>query len=578
MAYVQGSTSSDPIIMLGNLDFYEIRDSLKNYLTESDSFSGYDFEGSALSTLLDLLTYNSVFYSYYANMIANESFLDTATKKNSVGSLVKPLSYLPASARGARATIKVTSTQEVNIGPGDAFSGNGMVWTPVRDYVVNGEREIDIMQGTWTIDNHGDFVENSQPHQRFKINSTEGLDTSTLKVYVNETGDGGVGTEWNDVNDIEGGIVGVTAGQKVYFLSSSVDGGYEVYFGDNILGARPNNNSTVTFHFLRTLGERGNGVASFTDNIVDLNVVSTVLGGAGGSNPEDIETTKQRAPLFFQTQGRAVTANDLKTTIIQSNLGLIGNAWGGEDQDPPQYGKVFITAYGDAMNEISNETKEQIKELVTKKCVVSILPVFVDPNMLDILLEGYVYYDPYATTSTQGDLLNIINQYIREYESNKLNDFESAFNYSEFAVGLLEKDSGFVGDNIIPYISKSFSASAADPITSISYSVNTELADPGGLEGTVLEGFDINVMKDGQLQNVYVVDDGNSVIRAYYSDNNALFETSVGSVFYKKGRVQLDGLHIVGDFRIRLRPRTNNVFAKGNILLNLVNDGIVLVN
>ena len=198
--------------------------------------------------------------------------------------------------------------------------------------------------------------------------------------------------------------------------------------------------------------------------------------------------------------------------------------------------------------------------------------------MLDILLEGYVYYDPYATTSTQGDLLSIINEHIREYESNKLNNFESAFNYSEFAVGLLEKDSGFVGDNIIPYISKSFSASAADPITSISYSVNTELADPGGLEGTVLEGFDINVMKDGQLQNVYVVDDGNSVIRAYYSDNNALFETSVGSVFYKKGRVQLDGLHIVGDFRIRLRPRTNNVFAKGNILLNLVNDGIVLVN
>ena len=147
MAYVKGSTTDNPVIVLGKLDFGDTRSSLKQFLESSNVFTDYDFEGSALSVLLDLLAYNTAFYSFYANMIANESFLDSALKRESIGSLVKPLSYLPTSRRAAQATIKVTSSTDKTLNYGDPFFGNGMNWTPDRTYKVDGTREINLVQG-----------------------------------------------------------------------------------------------------------------------------------------------------------------------------------------------------------------------------------------------------------------------------------------------------------------------------------------------------------------------------------------------------------------------------------------------
>jgi len=571
MAYVKGATTDSPVIVLGDLDFNDLKSSLRDYLQNSNVFTDYDFEGSALATLLDLLAYNSTFYSYYANMIANESFLDTALRRDSIGSLVKPLSYVPTSRRGARAEIKVTSSTDKTLRYGDPFFGGGLNWTPVQTYKVNGTRRIEIIQGN-RVESYPNpsIVDHGISHQRFKIPHTE-IDTTTVKVEVNE---GNGWNVWKNVNDVEDNVAGVTAGGKVFFLTSSYDSGYEIYFGDNIVGKAPVHNSEVKFDYVISAGEEGNGVTSFTTGVNGIIVDSTVTASVGGSDPETVESIRKYAPTFFQTQGRAVTRRDYESLLRQDNKGIIAKVWGGEDNDPPQYGRVFITAIGDDGSLLTDKQKEDIITFARNKAVVSILPEFVDPNTIQVVLDGPVWYNLDETTSSVAELEDKVISFIDNFP---LSTFDEFFHFATFAGDVLQLDSGIVSESLIVYLRKAVSASTSSPVESLSIRFGNPIAYSGGIPGDILTSNEFMALVDGVERGGYLENGGSGIIRHKGTDGQ-IINDNAGSINIDTGSVQIDGVTFVSNFYIQVLPREKNVTSKIGLILTLINDSVELVS
>lgn len=568
MAEVGGITGDSPYIQLGDLEFTDVRKNLRDFLSTSGYFSDYDFEGSALSTLLDLLAYNSSLYGFYANMIANESFLDTAQQEESIYSLVKPLGYLPVSRRGARAQITVNGTA-TEIKPGDLFTGKGLKWTPSNTYFVDGDVSIEVYQGQYVDTFLGDF-DYDVNHQKFVIPSSF-VDTTTLDIYVDE---GSGEKKWTNAKNIQGNITGLTGGSEAYFLTTSTDGRYAVYFGDNFVGRKPKGGSNVYAKFYETAGDEGNQAVTFISGVPGIRVIGTEVSGNSGTLAEDMESVRTNAPLYYQTQGRYVTATDHKVGLLQEEAGLVANVWGGEDNDPPNYGRVYVSALGIDGTETTPETQNRIVNIMKEKGVITILPEFVPPNQIDLSIRGNVFFDPTRTGSDSEYVRNQVVQYIDSYLTN---DFNINFNFSVFSVGLTLIDDGIVGETLTVYLEKSIEYEG-EPIQSMSISFRNTLADSGGLPGTVIQTPNpfLRIGSNGDPELVYMIDDGYGGIRIYSQGDGAFIE-EVGSINYATGRLQIDNLNAIQSFTVEARPRTNTVIALGANLLTTKDGGVELV-
>lgn len=578
MAYVKGSTTDNPIVSLGKLGFIELRDSLRGYMESSEVFTDYDFEGSALSTLIDVLSYNSTFYSYYANMVANESFLDTAVKKSSLGSLVKPLSYTPVSRRGARAEINLTSSIGKTISYGDPIFGGGLNWTPLKSYkILSGvTTKVEIVQGNrMQTSPVQDIVDSSIHHQRFRIPHEE-LDTTTLKVSVDENG----WNEWRAIDQVEGNISGVTAGDKVYFLTTSFDGGYEVYFGDNVVGKAPVHNSKVMFDYIISAGEEGNGIVNFTSGIPNVTVNSTVHASHSGVNSESIESIRTYAPLFFQTQGRAVTANDFRSLLRQERKGVISKIWGGEDNNPPQYGRVFVSAYSEEGQLLTDDQKQEIISFFKSKAVVSILPEFADPSFVEISLSDSITIDLDLTYRSRAELEELVFNFIDTYYNP---GFDVSFNLNDLETSLKNLDTGIIGtENLDVKLIKNTYASPSEPVTSVTINYDNPLG-VGGTPGDIVESvnsFQAKHPETGETLSC-VVRDRLGIIQLGTAGGQdppqfADLIADVGSLNRETGTVQIDGVEIYSPFSILARPLNENVYPKASTIFRLVNDGVFL--
>lgn len=558
--YLGVTSGKQPYIKLSELDFYQIKNNLRDFVQGSEVFKDYDFEGSAMSTLMDLLAYNSTLYGYYANMIANESFLDTAQKEDSVFSHAKPLAYLPTSYRGAIATITVNgsgtiSPDGVNAG---IFQGGGLQWVPRITYNIDGETDIEIYQGRKITDEFVGSFSSDFTHQKFEIES-QFVDTTTLKVYVNE-GFGNV--EYVNVNDFSDNIVGVTAESNVYFLTTSSDGRYAIYFGDDYVGKAPADGAEVFCDYFESAGTDGNGVVTFTSSINGISVTTTNVPGAGGANPESIESVRQNAPLFFQSQGRFVTANDFNSGIRQSNSGIAANVWGGEENDPPNYGRVYVSAVGSGGSQINESQKTDIVALMKEKACVTILPEFVDPIEVDIVLTGSVLWDGTRSASNPTEIANLVTSYIDSYANN---EFNYTFNYAQFSVGLNALDAGIIGDTINVFLQKRVDSNTNALLIPFRNEIFT-----GTSTATVVSTETFNANVNGDIRSVVLFDDDGILKLA--SGNTILKE--VGSVDYRTGRVQLNDIQNIEPFTIRVSVRNNTVVGRGQLLLSTVPDNI----
>ena len=431
------------------LDFDTIKTNLKAFLKQQSEFTDYDFEGAGLSVLIDLLAYNTHYNAYYLNMVANEAFLDTALLRDSVVSHAKNFGYLPYSRKAPVAIINFlanssTSTSStLTLPAGYSFLSN-QIDGKSYNFVVLNDTTVTKANSQFFFDgleiSEGQLItysfnqdNGSNPKQIFTLPDNN-IDTSTLKVVVSPSSTNTQITTYTQVTD----VVDVTANSTVYFLQESRNGNYEIYFGNDIVGKKVPDGSIVSVTYLITNGTAANKANNFiardtlTDSIGESLtnfVITPVSAAAGGAERESVEEIKFSAPLQYTTQNRLVTIKDYESYIKRNYPALDSlSVWGGEDEDPPIYGKVLISLKPKENYYLSSAEKQRIiDEIIDPKSIISVSAEIRDPDYLYILLNNQVKYDPKKTTLTDVALTNAIRSAIINYKNTYLNKFKAVF-------------------------------------------------------------------------------------------------------------------------------------------------------
>ena len=440
------TTVSKNRLNVTELDYDQIRANLKTFMQNQTELVDYDFEGSALSTLIDVLAYNTFYNAFNANVQANELYLDTAQVRNNIVSHAKSLGYLPRSRTSPFADLDVTvnspsgTPSSLTVSRGTKFSST--INNKKFNFVNLESKTISPVGGVYKFSslriNQGTLktftytVDDSDTRQKYEIPDTN-VDTNSMvvKVFPNAASSN------SDIYSLVSNIVNVSGTSEVYFLQEGLDGKYEVYFGDNSFGKKLSAGNVVSIEYLVTDGIEANNATSFAleGNIQgNTNVTLALVNkAAGGAAREDIESIRFNAPLSFLSQNRVVTADDYSTIIKNqyANAETV-SVWGGEENDPPEYGKVFVSVKPKNAATLTASEKAFIKDSILKpKNIVSITPELIDPTFLYIKLGVFVKYDPNLTSLTAGELTQKVRQVISDYNDTNLKKFDGVFRHSQ---------------------------------------------------------------------------------------------------------------------------------------------------
>jgi hypothetical protein len=436
-------------LTVSELDFMTIRENLKTFLRSQDAFADYDFEGSGMAVLLDLLAYNTHYQAFYLNMIANEMFLDSAQLRESVLSHGKLVKYIPNSKQGALSRLNLTvtpsesenqETASLTIEKYTKLLGtdiDGINYPFVALYSNTASKS----GGSFAFSNvfvkQGEVVtlqylmQSSNDTRRFEIPSAN-VDTTSIVITVQDSASNADTTLYSRAND----ITELTANSTVYFVEENENEKYTFYFGDNVIGKRPRDGNIIICTYLDTVGSISNNITGFTfieplgglfsDNISITSAVSSY----GGIDKETVEDVRFRAPYYYSSQNRAVIAQDYESLLMKdygNNIDSV-SVWGGEDNDPVIYGKVFISMKTRGNYALTNFEKERIKEeLIAKRSVMTVTPEIVDPDYVYIQVIGKVNYDPTLTSKSSNELKALVVAAIQDYTDDELNKFRSVF-------------------------------------------------------------------------------------------------------------------------------------------------------
>lgn len=482
------NTSNIPVT---DLDFNLIKKNLKNFLKDQDQFKDFDFEGAGINILLDLLAYNTHYHSVYINMVANEMFLDSAITRDAVVSLAKQLGYTPRSKRAATAIVKVTTSTDPNPGNPEKFLDPDTVFQTSVDSVVY--NFLNLSQAKWVQDlntldfvidslniqegSHRDFafvVDTLNPDQKFVVPDPD-VDTTTFVVRVQKsiTDVTGLDEPWHLVQD----LIEVGEDDLAYQVQEIEGGFYELIFGDGIVGKALENGNVVVVDWLSTNADAPNGAGNIDepgDRAFSLAAgfdVEVLTPAFGGAQKETLESIKFFAPLNFQAQERAVTAADY-AVIVSRDFPDIESifVFGGEELDPPQFGKVFISLKPKTGVTISDAEKLTIADTILKRRnVVSITPIVIDPDFTYLLVTTEVRYRPAATTLTANGILQLIEQVIRDYGDQELEKFEKDFRYSNLVSSIDDSEPSILNNSTRVKMQKRFEPSLG---RAVSYVLN----------------------------------------------------------------------------------------------------------
>lgn len=436
-------------LRITELDFDTIKTNLKAFLKQQSEFSDYDFDGSGLNVLLDILAYNTHYNAYYLNMVANEAFLDTAILRSSVVSHAKTFGYTPYSVRSPIATINFTAnsvsatSSTLTIPAGFSFLSNQIDNKSYNFVVINDTtvtkansqflfEGLELYEGQLITYNFS-YNELSNPKQVFVLPDAN-IDTTTIKVSVSPSSTNTSTTIYTRVDD----VLDIAANSTVYFLQEGRTGQYEIYFGNDVIGKKLSDGSVVSVTYLVTNATAANKANNFvaTGTLSDTLgetlstfLITPVSAAAGGADRETVDEIKFSAPLQYATQNRLVTIKDYES-YIKKNYPSIDSlsVWGGEDEEPPIYGKVLISLKPKENYYLSSAEKQRIiDEIITPKSIISVDAEIRDPDYLYILLNNQVKYDPKKTTLTDVALSNSIRDAIISYKNTYLNKFKAIF-------------------------------------------------------------------------------------------------------------------------------------------------------
>jgi len=461
-------------LQISDLDFDQIKENLKSYLQQQTTFQDYDFEGSGLSILLDILAYNTHYNSYYLNMVANEAFLDTAILRDSVVSHAKTLGYTPYSITAPKAVINVT-LESGNTTPGIITMGRGFSFSSsVFDFAsynfVLLEEAVATKSGTafffenleiyeGSLNNYEfTYNKNSNPKSTFTLPDSN-IDTNTITVSVTPNS----GNTFSEVYNLATNIIDVQIDSPVFFIQEDRNGTYKIYFSDGTIGKPLDDGAVVSVSYLVTRGTVANQLDAFVPNTKPGGIpnvtVEVVNVAAGGTDRESIDEIKFSAVSQFTTQNRLVTFKDYES-YIKTNYPNIDSlsVWGGEEENPPEYGKVYISLKPKLNYYISEIEKQRIiDEIISPKSIVSVTPQIRDPKFLYLLLFNNVKYTKSKTNSSITFIKNAIKNSILGYSNTNLNKFGSIFVLSKLQDSIDNVDlNSIVGSETIVRIQKRF--------------------------------------------------------------------------------------------------------------------------
>ena len=476
---------ASPRLEISTLDFDQIKTNLKSYLKQQSTFQDYDFEGAGLNILMDLLAYNTHYNAYYLNMVANESFLDTALLRESVVSHAKTLGYIPYSVTAPKSVINVTvetgstTPETATIPKGFTFSSN-LIDSVSYNFVTLNETKVtksntafyfenlDVYEGS-LVSYSFNYVQNSNPKSIF-ILPNSAIDTSTISVSVTPNSGNTATQVYNPVTE----ILDVDSTSLVYFLQESRDGNYEIYFGDDVIGKALIDGSIITVNYLVTNGTVGNKVNGFRPASVIAGytniTVDVVNVAAGGSDRESVDSIKYSSSAQYATQNRLVTVKDYES-YIKSHYPSVDSisVWGGEDEIPKVFGKVYI-ALKPKGNYFISETEKQriVDEIISPKAIVSVQTEIRDPEYLYLILENDVQYDPKKTILTEEQIKTNIRQAVLNYNNTNLNKFGTIYVSSEVQDGIANIDTNaIIGVRTTTRVQKRFAAQLNDSVSYI---------------------------------------------------------------------------------------------------------------
>lgn len=581
-----------------NLNFEDIKSSIKDYLRANTNFTDYDFEGSNLSVIINLLAYNSYITAYNTNMVVNETFIDSATLRENVVSLARNIGYVPRSKRAAKATVDFfvtgisTTTDTISFQPGVVANGSvsdvNFIFSLPEKVTVAADSgtsygTLEIYQGqylenSWT-------VNNSQPNQRYII-PNDSVDTSTLRIRVKNTSTDTTSTEYQLVDN----ILGITSTSNIYLIQETTDEKYEILFGDGIFGKKLQSGNVITASYIKTNGKEGNGVSDFrfagtifdenNANITSFSVDLTAqVPSENGDEIEPVESVKYYAPRLYSSQHRAVTASDYEAILptLYPNIESV-SAYGGEDLNPPQYGRVFIAAKPRNGSFLSDFTKKQLLQSLKNYSVAGIVPQFEDLKYLYVEIDSYVYYntnfvgDP---NSLKTDVVSAITSYSR---SSEMNQFGGRFKYSK-TCSLIDNVNTAITSNITTVrIRRDLVASISQPAQyelcfdnqfyngKKNYNIKSTGFSVFGIEGTCY--FSDEVVNGSNIGNLFL-------FQELSDDKINILSTKFGTVNYDTGEILIDTVNITSTslsdniIEVQAIPLSNDVLARKELYLQL---------
>ena len=583
-------------INLIDLDFNSLKSSLKAHLSSQSKFQDYDFDGSNMSVLLDVLSYNSYLNTFYMNMVASEMFLDTAQIRDSVVSHAKELNYLPRSFRSATANVNIAITPSTNVSSvvipaGTGFTGR--LGSNTFNFIVDSDIAITtssngvfysnntvIYEGSSVLDV---FVKNeSATNQRFLLNNPN-IDTSSIQINVKENGGA------NTYNYIQSFFLyGLTSTSLAFFVQAAENDQYEVIFGDNFTGRTPKNGATIEVAYRICNGELPNGIDTFVNNSsIDghSNVsVVTVSSAISGSISESIESIKFNAPRSYQTQERAITENDYKTLLLREFPEIQAiSVFGGEKANPPQYGKVFIALDIASADIIPDSNKNNYNRYLSDKVPLATVVEFVEPSFVYLSINGDVKYNFTVTDLSENQLKTIVASSIVDYSNEYLNDFNVSFRYSNFLASVDASHFSILNNDtsINPYI-KIIPTLGVDSSFSISFDTNILITTPSTSSHSISDdrGVFSSPFTFNNL-NCQLEDDGVGNMRIMkITPTSHISLLNVGTVNYSTGLITLNNINIQqfsGDAVKIYIKSVNNDYAvsKQNILKIDVEDIVI---
>ena len=582
------------------LDFDTIKSNLKTYMKGQTTFTDYDFEGSGLSVLLDVLAYNTHYNAFMANMAANEMFLDTAVKRNSVASHAKALGYTPTSVKAPVAYVDVTvnnaNTASITMNAGHAFSTtiSGTTYQFVNTtarilqptsgiYVYS---NIPIYEGTWVTTKF--TKDTTDADQKFIIPNAN-VDISTISVTVQTSSTDTALTTFTKANN----LVEVKSTTNAFFIQETIDAEWEVYFGDGVVGSSLIDGNIVILSYVVTNGADANGANTFTSTssvsgFADISV-ATQTAAADGSAAEGLDAIKYNAPFSYAAQNRTVTASDYKAIVPQlyPNVKAIA-VWGGEYNNPAVYGKVYISILPKTGTTLTTSTKADIVTLLQDYNVVSITPELLDLETTKVVPVVNFKYDANATAKSKEALATLVTDAIATYSTTSLEQFEQVFRYSPFTTLIDEADPAILSNITTIKISKTFKPTLGSALKyTISFSnalYNPHSGHAASTTGTIAGGIlsSTGFTISGHAQTYYMEDDGAGAVNAYYiSGSSKVYLTTgaVGTIDYTTGDIVLTKINIASvgqvdaadstSIRLTVVPSSNDIVPVRNQILEI---------